>query len=91
MSQLGTNESLALTIKGLLNGESVTALNSGKYLSTRISNNIVELRQKGLEIITNRIKLDNGKHYGAYILVDTPLNIEKAVQLIEYYQNRTAE
>ena len=87
-SRLGTIESLTATLKGLINNaDDITALNGGKYLTTRLSNNIVELRSKGIAIITERIELANKKHYGRYKLARSKDNLDRAKQLLQAYSN----
>ncbi|MDA3062836.1 MULTISPECIES: helix-turn-helix domain-containing protein [unclassified Campylobacter] len=86
--RLGTIESLIATLQGLINNaDDITALNGGKYLTTRISNNIVELRDKGITIITERIELANKKHYGRYKLAKSKDNLVRAKRLLKAYSN----
>ena len=88
MSRLGTIESLIATLNGLLNNaDDITALNGGKYLTTRLSNNIVELRRQGLLIENERIRVSKRKFYDKYKLTNLPSNREKAKRLLHYYEN----
>lgn len=88
MARLGTIDSLKAVLKGLLNNANdITALNGGKYRTTRISNTICELRDQNIDIITKRIKLENKKSYGVYVLVNSKANREKAERLLHYYEN----
>ncbi len=78
------NESTVLIIKALLEGdENVTALNGGRFLTTRISNHICKLREDGLEIETETLKTDNGKWFGRYKIKNSDLNVKKAISLLE--------
>ena len=88
MSRLGTIESLTATLKGLIQGaDDITALNGGKYLTTRLSNNIVELRSQGIAINTERVKLPNKKYYGIYKLANSKANKDRAKKLLKAYEN----
>lgn len=81
-------DSIKATLQGLLNGaDDITALNGGKYLTTRLSNTISFLRDQNIDIITKRVKTKNKKSYGVYILVNSKENREKAERLLHYYQN----
>jgi len=75
-----------LIIEALLRRDNdITALNGMKFLTTRITNHIVELRKNGLEIETKTIKTDD-TYYGKYQLVQSKDNIEKAYALLEDIQ-----
>ena len=74
------------TLKGLYEGKRVTALNSAEFLSTRITNEILILRQKfGISIIMDRNTTENGKWYGSYRLERTPKNLKKVREYLERY------
>jgi len=82
-------EAAAEVIKGLLRGDNdITALNSGKYLTTRMTNIICDLRQLGLEIRTEMRTAPSGKKYGAYRLVQSDRNIARAIELLEMIESR---
>jgi len=75
-----------LIIEALLRGDkNVTALDGMRFLTTRTSNHIVELRKEGLEIETKSIKTEY-TNYGAYFLVRTEKNIKRAYELLESLQ-----
>lgn len=71
-------------LEGLINGANdITALNSGKYGNTRISNPICDLRKLGLIIHTIRTRTLNGKWYGIYRLDKAEPNRAKAFVILE--------
>jgi len=75
-----------LILEALLRRDNdITALNGMKFLTTRITNHITELRKKGLEIKTKTIKTDD-TYYGKYQLVQSEANIKKAYALLEKIQ-----
>ena len=83
-----SDDTIKATLKALLNKDSgVTAINGGNYLTTRLSNTILWLRNQKIDIITKRINLENRKWYGVYVLVNSKANREKAKRLLHYYEN----
>lgn len=78
-----TELSKKLIIEALLRGDNdVTALNGMRFLTTRITNHITELRKSGLEIETKIIKT-NHACYGAYYLIQIEENIALAYKMLE--------
>ncbi len=83
------NKAVIATLQALLAGKEVTALNSGKYYSTRITNEISTLRNKlGVDIITERIVTKNNRWYGSYRLVKTTDNLKKAKKILSSHSNK---
>jgi hypothetical protein len=77
------NKPTLLILKALIaDSDEVTALNGGKFLTTRVSNSIVWLRQNDIKIDTQRIKADSGRWYGKYKLVQSTENIAKAKEVL---------
>jgi hypothetical protein len=67
---------IKITLQALYEGKEITA-NNTPY-TTRITNIISVLRnQYGIEIITDRVKLNNGKWYGSYRLDGSDKNLKK--------------
>ena len=67
---------IKITLQSLYEGKEVTA-NNTPY-TTRITNIISVLRkQYGIEIITDRVNLTNGKWYGSYRLDRSDKNLKK--------------
>lgn len=84
-------ESTQRILIALLEGaEDITSASSEtKYLTTRISNQIVGLRKSGIDIETKTVKVPNkNKFYGRYVLVKDKENIENAISLLEELENR---
>ncbi|PHS33704.1 MAG: hypothetical protein COA92_04165 [Sulfurovum sp.] len=82
-----TQLSRRLIVEALLRGDSdVTALNGMKFLTTRITNHIVELRKMELDIETKIIKTKNSS-YGAYYLKGREENISRAYEILEALQD----
>jgi len=78
------NVSSSLVLKALLRGDDdITALNGGRYLTTRITNIINGLRDAGVQIETETIRTDSKKWYGRYKLIQTEQNIRKATEILE--------
>lgn len=71
------------TLQALLAGKEVTALNGGKYHTTRITNIISTLRNKlEIDVITEKIITENS-FYGSYKLTQTPKNLKKANEVLK--------
>ena len=82
-----TKLSRRLILEALLRGDhDVAALNGMKYLTTRITNHIVELRKLGIDIDTRTVKTENA-HYGLYFLDGTEENIKRAYEILETLQD----
>ncbi|MCT7505518.1 helix-turn-helix domain-containing protein [Aliarcobacter cryaerophilus] len=84
-------ESTERILNALLNGaEDISSASSEtKYLTTRISNQIVGLRKSGIKIETKTVKVpSSNKFYGRYVLVKDKENIENAISLLEELENR---
>lgn len=82
-------ESTEKVITGLLNdADNLSALNSGAYLTTRITNIILDLRNADLEIENEFHKTTNGKRFCIYRLADSEANFKKAHELLEYVQRK---
>ena len=78
------NMSSYLVLKALLRGdEDITALNGGRYLTTRIANIINGLRDAGVQIETEIIRAGSKKWYGRYKLIQTEHSIRKATEILE--------
>lgn len=79
------NISTLLVLKALLRGdENITALDGGRFLTTRLTNIISKLRKKGLKIETETLTSEaTGKKYGRYKLIQTDNNIKLVIKLIE--------
>ncbi len=85
-----TELSRKLIIESLLRCDNdITALNGMKFLTTRVSNHIVELRKIGLKIETKFIKTEY-THYGMYYLTNTEVNIAKAYDILESLEDKVA-
>ena len=85
------NTSKLLISKALLQGdENITALDGGRFLTTRITNIITYLRNgRGLKIETETLTSPTtGKRYGRYMLVQTDENIKLAIKLIEEFEQK---
>lgn len=78
----GLNEAQTLVLQGLLNGQKVTAANCLQFCTTRTSNQILELRKKGLVIHNQNIKTPKGKYFVNYVLDKSLANIAKANELL---------
>ncbi len=73
-------------LKALISGsDEVSALNGGKFLTTRVSNHICLIRQSGIEVDTQRVKANSGKSYGVYKLVPGEANLNRAAGLVRTY------
>ena len=71
------------TLTALYDGKEVTATKSLECNTTRITNEISTLRNiYGVEIITDRISLENAKWYGSYRLVRTDKNLRKVREIL---------
>ena len=82
-------EAAEKVILGLLDGANdLSALNSGAYLTTRLPNIILDLRNTGLDIDVDFHKTSKGKRYGIYRLKNTKLNYIIAHRLLEYIQKK---
>ena len=82
-------EAAEKVILGLLDGANdLSALNSGAYLTTRLPNIILDLRNASLEIDIDFHKTPKGKRYGIYRLKDTKLNYKIAHGLLEFAQKK---
>lgn len=76
-------KSYLITLKALLDGDpDVSALQSGRLKTTRISNRIGILRSKGILIETRMITTPSKKTFGRYFLVRTPENIKNAKKIL---------
>lgn len=83
------SEATALVVKALIDEDkNITALNGGRFLTTRVSNHIVELRKEGLEIETQILKTESGKRYGRYELIQTDRNFKLAIELLEKIEHK---
>lgn len=84
------NSSTQSILRALISrSDEVSALNSGKFLTTRITNHICLLRQYGIQIDTQMVKANSGKWYGTYKLMRSSKNIAKAKKvLLNYEVNR---
>lgn len=72
------------TLSALLEGKRVTAFAGPKLGTTRVSNEIVEIRHRlGIKVITQRIKTKNGKWYGVYRLDRSWGNAVKAKNTLQ--------
>ena len=77
------------TLKALYEGKEVTANKSLECNTTRITNEITTLRNDlGIDIITDRINLENRKWYGSYRLVRTDENMQKVRDILAIYSQR---
>jgi hypothetical protein len=84
-------EAAERVILGLLAGaNNLSAFNSRAYLTTRLPNIILDLRNAGLEIEIDFHKTSKGKRYGTYKLKNTKLNYKVAHDLLEYVQKKIA-
>lgn len=86
----GLNEAQTLVLRGLLNGQKVTAANCLQFLTTRTSNEILALRKKGLVIHNENIKTSKRKFYVNYVLSQDATNIQKAITLLNIAKNKGA-
>lgn len=76
------------TLKALYEGKEITANKSLECDTTRITNEISTLRNDlGIDIITDRINLENKKWYGSYRLVRTDENLKKVRDILKIYSN----
>ena len=74
------------TLKALYEGKEVTANKSLECNTTRITNEITTLRNDlGIDVITDRINLENKKWYGSYRLVRTDENLTKVREILAIY------
>jgi len=82
--------STLLILKALLQGdENITALDGGRFLTTRITNHICDLRDENLKIETEMLTSPTtGKRYGRYKLTQTDENIRLAIELIEEIEQK---
>ena len=82
--------SKSLILKALLAGdENITALDGGRFLCTRITNHITNLRARNLKIETETlISPITGKKYGRYKLIQTDENIKLAIELLEEIEQK---
>lgn len=72
------------TLKALYEGKEITANKSLECNTTRITNEISTLRNDlGIDIITDRINLENKKWYGSYRLVRTDNNLNKVRDILQ--------
>jgi len=77
------------TLKALNESKEVTAGNSLKFGTTRITNEITKLRNElGIDIITDRVETKNSKWYGSYRLNRTTENLEKVRVILEHYSKQ---
>ena len=84
------NQSTLLILKALLeDNDEITALNGGKFLTTRVSNCIVWLRKNDIKIDTQRVKTDSAKWYGKYKLIKSVENIAKAKKILLSYKDES--
>lgn len=69
----------------LNNDKDISSRNSeSRFLTSRISNVILGLRNSGIEIDTKTVKIPGTKkHYGRYVLVQKEENIKKLILLLE--------
>ena len=78
-----TRESHLLVLKALKEGDSnITALNQGKYKTTRVSNIIIDLRRWGVDITSEWITPPSQKRFVRYTLLQSQENLEKVDSLI---------
>lgn len=83
------NESTALILSALLEDDPrITALDGWRFKTTRITNHICALREDGLLIETEMMKVESGKRYGRYRLVQSDDNIKRAIELLEQIESR---
>ena len=84
------NISTLLILKALLTGDgNITALDGGRFLTTRITNHICDLRDENLKIETEMLTSPTtGKRYGRYKLTQTDENIKLAIELIEEIEQK---
>lgn len=72
------------TLKALYEGKEITANKSLECNTTRITNEISTLRNDlGIDIITDRINLENKKWYGSYRLVRRDNNLKKVRDILQ--------
>lgn len=72
------------TLKALYEGKEITANKSLECNTTRITNEISTIRNDlGIDIITDRINLENKKWYGSYRLVRTDNNLNKVRDILQ--------
>jgi uncharacterized protein YxjI len=84
------NQSTLLILKALLeDSDEITALNGGKFLTTRVSNCIVWLRKNDIKIDTIRVKTNSNKWYGKYKLVQSTENIAKVKKILSSYKDES--
>jgi len=77
-----------ITLQALYECKEVTAKNSIECDTTRVSNEILTLRNTlGVEIATDRITTINRKWYGSYRLIRTDENLKKVREILEKYSN----
>ncbi|MEA3521467.1 MAG: helix-turn-helix domain-containing protein [Campylobacterota bacterium] len=82
-------EASALILKALLEDDPrITALDGWRFKTTRITNHICGLRDDGLKIETEMLKVDSGKRYGRYKLIQSDVNIKRAIELLEQIESR---
>jgi len=82
--------STILTLKALLqDDENITALDGGRFLTTRITNIILDLRGRGLKINTEMLTSPTtGKRYGRYKLIQSDENIKLAIEILEQLESK---
>lgn len=89
--QFSNIEAAREVLLGLIKGnDDITALKSGKYLTTRITNIIMDLRDTGLKIETKMVKSRTGKRFGVYKLESGDDNYKKAYEVLEIIEGRLA-
>ena len=72
------------TLKALYEGKEITANKSLECNTTRITSEISTLRNDlGIDIITDRINLENKKWYGSYRLVRRDNNLKKVRDILQ--------
>jgi hypothetical protein len=77
------------TLKALYEGKKVTATQSIKCDTTRITNEISTLRNVlGIDIITDRINTKDRKWFGSYRLIRTKENLKRVRALLEQHSKK---
>jgi hypothetical protein len=83
--------SKVLILEALINkDDNITALEGGRFKTTRITNQINKLRKMGLLIHTQMVRSDSGKAYGKYRLVDNVLNRKRANEILQSLKESVA-
>jgi len=79
-------EAVYSTLKALYETKEVTVNKQLEYGITRISNEILTLRNRfNIDITMDRINTKNKKWYGSYILVRTDENLKIVKEMLDKY------